>query len=43
MITTSILIIITIIIIRTRMIIRRTEGTEEQGVSDPQHPSLLAS
>ncbi len=25
------------------IIIRRTEGTEEQGVSDPQHPSLLAS
>ena len=28
-----------IIIIR----IRRTEGTEEQGVSDPQHLSFLAS
>ena len=28
-------------IITTR--IRRTEGTEEQGVSEPKHPSLLAS
>ena len=30
-------------IITEIVIIRRTEGTEEQGVSDPQHLSLLAS
>ena len=35
-----IMMIIIIIIITA---IRRTEGTEEQGVSDPKHPSLLAS
>ena len=29
--------------VRIIMIIRRTEDTEEQGVSDPEHPSLLAS
>ena len=38
-----IVLMLTIIIITTITIIRRTEGTEEQGVSDPQHPSLLAS
>ena len=37
-ITSKIMIMVLIMII-----IRRTEGTEEQGVSDPQHPSLLAS
>ena len=44
MIIIIMIIIIPVIIIRiTIMIIRRTEGTEEQGVSDPKHPSLLAS
>ena len=38
-ITMMIMTIIIIIMIK----IRRTEGTEEQGVSDPQYLSLLAS
>ena len=39
-----IIIIATLIIISMIiLIIRRTEGTEGQGVSDPKHPSLLAS
>ena len=37
------MIVIIIMKMITMIIIRRTEGTEEQGVSDPQHPSLLAS
>ena len=35
--------IVIVIVMTMIMIIRRTEGTEEQGVSDPEHPSLLAS
>ena len=32
----------TIIIVMNMIVVRRTEGTEEQGVSDPEHLSLLA-
>ena len=39
----TIKIIITIIEIMITGVLRRAEGTEEQGVSDPEHLSLLAS
>ena len=39
-ILTMIMLMIILVLV---MIIRRTEGTEEQGVSDPKHLSLLAS
>ena len=38
-----IIIIVIMIIIMIMKIIRRTEGTEEQGVSDPRYLSFLAS